>query len=215
MGLLGTATEKVQYELIPMAEYVFTLWDLMLDTGQYGDQVKWVWLVSPVNNPDAYIKRNDGQEKEVWQFSKPGLPKGSRAREWVEALLGRELRTGEEPDDTDLLRRRMVAQLVHKANKNDPSIKREAIYEGSARSFSSAKPTAVPGNATDEQIDAAVKASDEWRDEMYRKIKTAIKNAGLADIDTDSWASVDLKKQTDADLETMLSMIKDAIRQAA
>ena len=129
MGLLGKATDKVQYELLPVGEYVWTLWDLLSETGQYGEQVKWVWLLSPVSDPDAYLTRGDGNEREIWQFTKPSIAKGSRARIWTEALLGRELKTGDEPDDNDLIRHRMIAMLVHKANKNDPTIKREAISE--------------------------------------------------------------------------------------
>src|SRR4051812_21656260 len=115
MGLLGAASEKAQFELTPVGEYVWTLWDLVSETGQYGEQVKWVWLISPVSDPDNYLMRTDGkQEREIWQFTKPSLAKGSRGRIWTETLLGRELRTGEEPDDSDLIRRRMVALLVHK-----------------------------------------------------------------------------------------------------
>jgi hypothetical protein len=220
MGLLGKATDKVQYELQAVGEYVWTLWDLTSETGQYGEQVKWVWLISPVSNPDAYIMRADGQqEKEIWQFSKPSIAKGSRARAWTEALLGRELKTGEEPDDNDLIRRRMIALLVHKANKNDPTIKREAISEEiPPRPFEAprqaTRPTAVAATATQGDIDQAMVASDADRAEMKKKIKRALTAATLNDIDTTTWAKHDQDALSDDDLQTLLETIEAAVQQA-
>ena len=112
----------------------FTLWDLTLETGQWGDQIKWVWLISPINDPDNYVKRgSEDRERELWQFTKGRFAEG-RAREWAEALMGRELQLGES-DDSDLLRHRMIAYLTHKPKKSDPTVKRETISEGSARPF--------------------------------------------------------------------------------
>lgn len=183
MGLLGAATEKAQYELTPVGEYIWTLWDMVSETGQYGEQVKWVWLISPVSDPDHYIERNNGSEQEIWQFTKPSLAKGTRARIWTEALLGRELKTGEEPDDSDLIRKRMVALLVHKANKNDATIRREAISEEipprpfrPAQAPRQAQPVAA--SASQEDIEAQLAASDALR----KRVKKLIRNADLDDI---------------------------------
>lgn len=222
MGLLGKATDKPQFELTPVGEYVWTLWDLLSETGQYGEQVKWVWLVSPVSDPDAYLMRADGQqEKEIWQFTKPSIAKGSRARIWTEALMGRELKTGEEPDDNDLIRRRMVALLVHKPNKNDPTIKREAISEEiPARPFRPAQPAARPAaapvsaQASTEEIDAQLAVSDALR----ARVKRVIRNADLDDITElpghGALADIDLSNLADADLKVLEDDIKKAMREA-
>jgi hypothetical protein len=187
MGILGKASDKPQFELTPVGEYVFTLWDITLETGQWGDQIKWVWLISPTSDPESYVTRGDGafeKERELWQFTKIGLPKGSRAREWAEALMGRELKLGEEPDDTDLVRRRMIAYLVHKPKKSDPTIKQESISEGSARPFRAAQPAAKAGpvglssDPSMADIDAALAASDQLR----KRVKKLIRNADLDDI---------------------------------
>lgn len=214
MGLLGAATEKAQFELTPVGEYVWTLWDLVSETGQYGEQVKWVWLISPLSDPDHYIERADGQEREIWQFTKPSLAKGSRARVWAEALLGREMKTGEEPDDSDLVRRRMIAMLVHKANKNDPSIKREAISEEMpARPFRPAQPAAraaqpVSAQASYADIDAQLAASDALR----AKVKKLIRNAELDETPGyEAWTALDLSNLADADLETLQKEIRQAM----
>lgn len=216
MGLLGAASDKVQYELSPVGEYVFTLWDLTLENGQWGDQIKWVWLISPVANPDAYITRGEGtneKERELWQFTKIGLPKGSKAREWTEALLGRELKLGEEPDDTDLLRHRMIAYLVHKPKKSDPTIKQEAISEGSARAFRPAPaqqsaPRSVSTNATEADVDAALAASDALR----TKVKKLIRNAELDETPGhEKWAALDLSNLADGDVEALGREIKEAM----
>lgn len=219
MGLLGKATDKAQFELQPVGEYVWTLWDLLAETGQYGEQVKWVWLISPVSDPDTYILRSDGQqEKEIWQFSKPSIAKGSRARAWTEALMGRELKNGEEPDDSDLIRRRMIALLVHKPNKNDPSIRREAISEEiPARAFRATQPTAaapVSAQATDGEIEAQLAASDELR----KRVRKLIRNADLDDITTlPKWGDLDeldVSNLADADLRQVEADIKAAMREA-
>lgn len=218
MGLLGVASEKQQFELTPVAEYVWTLWDLVSETGQYGEQVKWVWLISPVNDPDAYILRADGkQEKEIWQFTKPSLAKGSRARQWAEALMGREIKNGEDPDDNDLIRRRMVAMLVHKPKKSDPTVRNEAISEEMPpRPFQAARPAdQVRANPTDADVDALLAASDELR----KRVRKLVRNASLDDItELPKWGEldeVDLSNLADGDLQEMERDIKAAMRAAA
>jgi hypothetical protein len=221
MGLLGQATDKAQFELTPVGEYVWTLWDLTSETGQYGEQVKWVWLISPISDPDTYILRADGQqEKEIWQFTKPSLAKGSRARKWTEALLGREMRNGEEPDDGDLIRRRMIATLVHKPKKSDPTIKNEAISEElDVRTFRSAQSPkgaqSVAANASDDDIEAQLAASDALR----KRVMKLIRNAGLDDIESlPTWGEldeIDVTNLADADLLEIEKDLKAAMRAAA
>jgi hypothetical protein len=218
MGLLGAAKDKEQYELTPVGEYVWTLWDMTEETGQYGQQVKWVWLISPVSDPDHYIERNNGSEQEIWQFTKPSLAKGTRARIWAEALLGRELKTGEEPDDTDLIRKRMVALLVHKANKNDPTIRREAISEEipprpyrpaqTAAPASRAAAQPVSAAASQEDVDTQLAASDAMR----ARVKKLIRNAELDETPGhEGWAATDLSSLADADVEALGREIKEAM----
>lgn len=220
MGLLGAASEKPQFELTPVGEYVWTLWDMVSETGQYGEQIKWVWLISPTNDPDSYICKNDGNEREIWQFTKPSLARGSRARVWAEALIGRELKLGEEPDDNDLIRRRMVALLVHKANKNDPTIKREAISEEiparpyqAAQSKRPAGAGTVSANPTAAEIDAELKKSDELR----AWVKKLIRNAALSDVEG-RWSELEphqLAAMSDQDIGKLGSEIEAALRVAA
>jgi len=224
MGLLGKASEKPQYELLPVGEYVWTLWDLTSETGQYGEQVKWVWLVSPVSDPDSYILRSsdpNAQEKEIWQFTKPSLARGSRARAWTEALIGRELKNDEEPDDDQMLRRRMVATLVHKAKKSDPAIKNEAISEEiPPRPFRPAQPATraaqpVAPDASDADIDAQLAASDELR----KRVRKLIRNADLDDITTlPKWGALDeldVSNLADSDLTEIERDLKQAMRAVA
>ena len=216
MGLLGKATEKAQYDLLPVGEYVWTLWDLLSETGQFGEQVKWVWLISPVSEPDAYITKNDGNEREIWQFTKPSIAKGSRARAWTEALMGRELKTGEEPDDNDLIRRRMVALLVHKPNKNDPTIRREAISEEipprSFRAPAEAQRTEAPApKATTDEVEAELAASDALR----ARVKKLVRNAELEELPGyETWAALNLPNLADQDLREIETDIRRAMREA-
>lgn len=214
MGLLGKATDKAQFELTPVDEYVWTLWDLLEETGQYGQQVKWVWLISPLSEPDAYLMRSDGQqEKEIWQFTKPSIAKGSRARTWVEALMGRELKTGEEPDDNDLIRKRMIATLVHKANKNDPTIKREAISEElPCRPFRPTQAAPRPAaQATQSDVESELAASDALR----ARVKKLIRNAELEELaGHETWAALNLSALADQDLKEIEAEIRTAMREA-
>lgn len=215
MGLLGAASDKAQFELLPTSEYVFTLWDLTLENGQWGDQVKWVWLISTLADPDTYIMRGEGpnaQEKELWQFTKIGLPKGSRAREWTEALLGRELKLGEEPDDQDLIRRRMIGYLIHKPKKSDPTIKQEAITEGSAKPFRPAQPAARSAPAASQvDVDAELKASDELR----KRFTKLVRNAELEELPGwETWAELNVGNLADDDIRTFEADIRKAMREA-
>jgi hypothetical protein len=209
MGLLGAASEKPQFELIPMGEYVWTLAELVSETGQFGEQVKWIFLLSALSSPDAYITKDNGDAREVWQFTKPSLSKGSRAREWAEALLGHELKNGEEPDDSDLERRRMIAYLGHKANKNDPTIKREAITEGTARPFvlsGSAQP--LSANPSQAEIDAELAKSDALR----QKCQKAIRNAELDDLPkAASWSQINLASLSDDQIQALYDEVREAL----
>ncbi len=219
MGLLGKATDKVQYDLTPVGEYVWTLWDMTAETGQYGEQVKWVWLISPVSDPDHYIERNNGSEQEIWQFTKPSIAKGTRARAWVEALLGRELKTGEDPDDSDLIRKRMVALLVHKPNKNDPSIKREAISEEipprAYRPTPAASRPSAPAAASNDDVESQLAA----RDDLEKKVKRLIRNAVLDDItyleDGTPIEDIDVTNLAEADLKKLEADLKNELRKVA
>jgi hypothetical protein len=211
MGLLGAASEKPQYELVPMGEYVWTLAELVSETGQYGEQVKWVFLLSPFAEPDAYLTKDNGEAREVWQFTKPSLSKGSRAREWAEALIGRELKNGEEPDDGDLERRRMIAYLGHKPNKNDPTIKREAITEGTARPFATARPSGaqpVSAQATQAEIDAELAKSEALR----KKCQKMIRNAQLDDHPKAvEWGEVNLAALSDDQVAELYEEVRQAM----
>lgn len=217
MGLLGAASEKAQFELLPVREYIWTLWDMTSETGQYGEQVKWVWLISNPETPDEYICKNDGNEREIWQFTKPSLAKGSRARSWAEALMGRELRNGEEPDDTDLIRHRMVGMLVHKPNKSDPTIKREAISdEIPCRPYRPARPVGagtVSANPTLVEVETELVKSDELR----AWCKKLIRNAALSDVEG-RWSDLepaDLKRMSDDEIAKLGAEVEAAIRKAA
>ncbi len=218
MGFLGAASEKAQYELMPTGEYVLTLWDLSMENGQYGDTVKWTFLLSKEATPDAYLERNDGLEKTLWQFTNPGLPRGSRAREWTEALLGRELRTGEEPDEDDLIRRRMVGYIQHKPNKKDPTIKREAIAEGSCRPFgkpsapAADEPTPISATPTQSEIDAELNKSDALRAE----VKKLIRRAAIAEVgDYETWSEITVENENDARLRKLKAEIEKAMQAEA
>jgi len=217
MGLLGQATEKPQYELIPTGEYVWTLWDLVSETGQFGEQLKWVFLVSPVSDPDAYLLRGDGQEREIWQFTKPSIARGSRARIWTEALMGRELKTGEEPEDSDVIRHRMIGMLAHKPNKSDPTIKREAISEEfPPRPFRPSQPQARPARSvasepTQAEIDAELAASDALR----ARFKKLVRNAELEELPGyEKWTALEIDNLADGDIQAYETEIRKAMREA-
>ena len=131
-----------------------------------------------------------------------------------------ELKTGEEPDDNDLIRRRMVALLVHKANKNDPTIRREAISEEiPACPYRAAQPSrpagaaTVSANPTSAEVEAELKKSDEVR----AWVKKLIRNAALSDVEG-RWSELEphqLAAMSDQDLHQLGSEIEAAMRQEA
>lgn len=222
MGLLGRAVEKTPRKLVPIGEYVWTLWDMLLENGQYGEQIKWVWLVSTLDDPDTYLLRDDGQqEREIWQYTKTSLARGSKAWVWAEALLGRSLRIDEEPDDTDLIRRRMIAMLIHKGKRADPTDKNEAISdEIPPRAYRPAQPAArgsqpVSAQATDEEVETQLAASDA----LQKRLRRLIRNADLDDITAlPKWGAleeIDVTNLADADLLELEKALKAAMRAAA
>jgi hypothetical protein len=142
MGLLGAVTEKT-YTLRPQGEYVFTLVDIEVSQGDWGDRLKWVWEMSYPDHPEDPIYRENGDADTLFQWTNTDLVVGSRQFEWAQILSGRTLEPGDEaPEDDELIRRRMVAYLTHETVKKGKRAgqKQETIVEGSARPFTRAVP---------------------------------------------------------------------------
>ncbi len=160
MGALGQVSEQT-YDLIPQGEHVFTLHDIEVTDGQWGESLKWVWLLSSPSSPGDYIVTVSGLEKTLWQFTKVDLTVGSRQWEWACALTGRQLAKGDKPPtDEEVLNKRMIAYLTHAAPRNDPQgQKKEKIVEGSAKPFRGPAAT-TNGRAARSEVGAAAPSTE-------------------------------------------------------
>ncbi len=135
---LPQATNTDAYETPPAGVYLFALKGLergIQGAAEYGggERCKWVFSIDKIidtNEPDeadAYLG------EEFWAFTSYPARLGpkTKMRQYVEALLGRALDEGEEPDGDDLIgrkvkvtlapndkgRRNIVAMMPHKTRR--------------------------------------------------------------------------------------------------
>jgi hypothetical protein len=86
--------------------------------GQFGPQIKWMYRVSDPTTPDEPIRGSDGEPYLLFQWSSPKPTPRSKCRPWIEALYGRPLAKGEQPQEKHLVGRRMRALVVHVTDGN-------------------------------------------------------------------------------------------------
>lgn len=223
MSSFGAVKERT-FTLIETGEYALTLNDLTFENGQYGDSLKWVWLMAPKDDPTSYFARDDGMEKTLHQYTDADIIIGSRQHEWVQALTGRKFENGDTPpEDEEILGKRMVAYITHEAPKKGPNAGklREKIVAGSAKSFRLPAPVAkaAPSPAPVTQVSAD--PSDDEVDRALLVSKLEKKVAKLSQLNAEAGAAAqvaldasDLTGAPLSDIQSLLNSVTSAVNAA-
>lgn len=157
MSSFGAVKERT-YTLMETGEYAFTLNDLEFSAdGPYGDSLTWKFLIAPVSDPTSYFSRDDGMEKELFQYTDADIILGSRQHEWLQALTGRQFADGDDPpEDDEVIGKRMIAYLGHYTPKKGKNAgkPREKIFESSAKLLRNIAPKAVAKNVVPDRTPA-------------------------------------------------------------
>jgi hypothetical protein len=68
-----------------------------MEPGQYGERMRWVLALT--DEDGAPVTWDNGDPYEWWQQTGTTLGPKSTARKWADALMGRDLRDGDDGDD--------------------------------------------------------------------------------------------------------------------
>lgn len=164
MPTFSPATDQSDIELPEPGRYILTCVDLAdAPAKQFGPGLKWTFkLIDP--DSGITIQSRDGGDYEMWQFTSIKLSPKSRARPFVEALLGRPLDAAnrEQPDARQLIGKSMLGLVIHERREDGTD---KAVVTSCKPYVSPSTATvAAPGRtppppATEETLKAAVKAA--------------------------------------------------------
>lgn len=85
----------------------------------YGIGVR--WILALYEGADR-VKNDSGFEFEFWQTTSPNMGPKARARQYVEAFLGRPLDDGERINPNDLPGKRCSGMVIHEESKTKPGV---------------------------------------------------------------------------------------------
>lgn len=225
MGLFDTATNAASTPIVPQDRFIF-------ECSAIGEQppyappgeapkpgarpgIKWEFLLYFASTGEPFYFQD---EKYVfYQSTTANMQRGARAREYAEALLGRELGEGEQVNPNDLIGKRALGMVIHEMSRNDKTKKvaklvapepyREAVAaaprarNGTATAVME-RPSAasVSADASDADVDRALLVSA-----VERKIKQAEKLQTKKHLD---WISIDLATMDADELESIKAAVQ-------
>lgn len=182
MGLFDTATNAASTPVVPQNRYVFECLEIS-EQPPYappGEQpkpgarpgIKWVFALYDAASGQRFHFQDDPYE--FFQSTTSNMQRGARAREYVEALLGRELGEGEDVNPSDLIGKRGVGMVVWETSRNDKNKKvaklagTEAYRAAAAPSRAARGGTAVADRPSNDGPDVSV-----LRETLRKKIRQA------------------------------------------
>lgn len=127
MGLFQPASEGKAF--FDAGRYIATLVDVKFKPKEeslnpdFGDQLQWFFEMTTEDEPDGVIVQDDGETpSQLFQFSSTLMTPKAKARQWVEAFLGRKLNVGEEVGLKDIQGKRAIVVLVDKPSKDGTKV---------------------------------------------------------------------------------------------
>lgn len=211
-----TAVRERTFELIETGEYVFTLNYLTEEPGgQYGDAMRWEWLIALREDPTGYLCRSDGNERTLRVWTGADIVIGGQAHEWIQVLTGRTFEDGADPpDENELLGRRMIAYLTHQAPKKGPNAGklREKIVAGSAKPFKGPQPNKTVAAPMKRQEPTE---AERERAELVARVEKQIgKAVNLSTPHHRDYVAVDLNAASDDELLMLFNTVKAEVTAA-
>lgn len=127
VSLFDTATNAASTPVVPQGQYIFEC----LSVGEQppyappGEQpkpgarpgIKWVFGLYEAASGQRFYFQDDPYE--FFQSTTSNMQRGARAREYVEALLGREVGEGENINPNDLIGRKGIGFVIWEISRND------------------------------------------------------------------------------------------------
>jgi hypothetical protein len=219
MGLFDTATNAASTPIVPQDRFIF-------ECAAIGEQppyappgespkpgarpgIKWEMKLFFASTGEPFYFQDE--QYVFFQSTTANMQRGARAREYAEALLGRELSEGEEINPSDLIGKRALGMVIHEISRNDKTKKvaklvaPEPLKEAAPSRRGAAS---VTPSASSADIDAQLAASDALRE----RAKKLIRNAELDETPGyETWSAVDLANLADADVEALVKEVREAM----
>lgn len=225
MGLFDTATNAASTPVVPQDRYIFEC----LYIGEQppyappGEQpkpgarpgIKWTFALYFASNGERFYFQEDPYE--FFQSTTANMQRGARAREYAEALLGRDIGEGEEINPEHLIGKRAQGMVIWELSRNDktkkvaklvapePIRQTVAAQSRTANGTSTAvmeRPSAtqVSADASDEDIDRAFMVS-----KVERKIAQSVKLQTKKHLE---WNALDLSQADSEQLQMILNNVQ-------
>lgn len=222
MGLFDTATNAASTPIVPQDRFIFEC----LSIGEQppyappGEQpkpgarpgIKWTFGLFFASSGEPFYFQDDPYE--FFQSTTANMQRGARAREYAEALLGRELGEGEQVNPNELIGKRALGMVIWELSRNDKTKKvaklvapepyREAVATKAPSRAANGAATAVMERPSASQVSADASEEDiDWAllvSKVEKKIAQAVK---LQTGNHLEWAALDLR-QADADQLQMI-----------
>lgn len=224
MGLFDEVTNAVSTPIVPQDRFIFEC--LSIDEappyaapGAAPDPnarpgIKWVFGLYYPENGSRFQFMDEPYE--FFQTTTANMQRGARAREYAEALLGRELGEGERVNPNDLIGKRGIGLVSHEWNKAKTKKSAKLIPSGPYKEAVAARPTArtatatavmdrpsassVSADATDAELDRAFLVAS-----VEKKVKQAEKLQTRKHLD---WIAMDLSVMDTDELDAIKASIQ-------
>lgn len=225
MSLFEQATNAASTPIVPQDRFIFEC----LSIGEQppyappGEQpkagarpgIKWTFGLYFAATGERFQFQDEPYE--FFQSTTANMQRGARAREYAEALLGRELAEGEQVNPNDLIGKRAQGMVIHELSRNDKTKKvaklvapeplREAVAaapraqaRGGTAVMERPSAASVSADATDSDIDRAMLISA-----VEKKIKQAERLQTRKHLD---WLAMDLSSMDTDELEAIKASVQ-------
>lgn len=225
MGLFDTVTNAASTPIVPQNRFVFECTNIE-EQPPYappGEQpkpgarpgIRWSFSLYDTGTGEPFYFQDEVYT--FWQSTTANMQRGARAREYAEALLGRELGEGEEINPYDLIGKRGIGMVIHELSRSDKTKKvaklvapepyRETVAAPSRSRSAGAtavmeRPLAasVSADASEADVDRALNLAT-----VEKKIKQAEKLQTRKHLD---WLAMDLSKMDADELDSIRAAVQ-------
>jgi hypothetical protein len=175
--------------------------------------IKWVFALYYAATGERFHFQDEPYE--FFQTTTANMQRGARAREYVEAFLGRELAEGENVNPSDILGKRCVGMVIHELSRD--KTKKTAKLAGvepyrAPVTPNAARPSAasVSANPSEDEIDRALLVSK--LNKQVTRLTVLDEDAGAAA--KQAVEASDLDTAPLPEIETLLDQINSALAKA-
>lgn len=229
MGLFDQATNAASTPIVPQDRFIFEC-SLIEEQPPYappGEQpkpgarpgIRWSFRLYDAANGQPFYFQDEVYT--FWQSTTANMQRGARAREYAEALLGRELGEGEQVNPGDLIGKRGIGMVIHELSRDKtkkvaklvaPEPYRQTVAATAPVRAASGAATAVMERPSVAQVSANPSMEDVDRALLISAVEKKIKQAERLQTKKHlDWLAMDLKTMDSDELESIKAAVQEDI----